>query len=228
MGDISIIARRLSDQYVQHGWSGNGGCFKSVGAKLLLWYNTPDMVEYLFGLGQLRSLWDPYSENTSQVFRTTPDNYPHWVSPSERWIFSKIAFIDYGYFYDADQVWYYVNPGPFRIKLPLTLIAANLDAKSYEFSFLEKVKHLVLDQIFSEHFAEYLAHHGHDRASLQKLWEELSQEEHPLYKLWDCHRSVFDCFDDWVVIRPDESGKNVGEILLRPKEETHTETIFWQ
>ena len=41
-------------------------------------------------------------------------------------------------------------------------------------------------------------------------------------------RSVFDCFDDWVLIRPDESGKNIGEIILRPKEEQHTETIFWQ
>jgi len=31
MGDISIIARRLSDRYVQYGWSGNGGYFKTVG-----------------------------------------------------------------------------------------------------------------------------------------------------------------------------------------------------
>lgn len=38
MGDVSIIARRLADGYVQYGWSGNGGYFKSVGARLLLWY----------------------------------------------------------------------------------------------------------------------------------------------------------------------------------------------
>lgn len=27
MGDVSIIARRLADGYVQYGWSGNGGYF---------------------------------------------------------------------------------------------------------------------------------------------------------------------------------------------------------
>lgn len=47
MGDISIIARRLSDKYVQYGWSGNGGYFQTVGARLLEWYNTPDMVQHL-------------------------------------------------------------------------------------------------------------------------------------------------------------------------------------
>lgn len=62
MGDISIIARRLSDKHVQYGWSGNGGYFSTVEVRLLAWYDTPEMVEYLFGLGQLRHLWEPHSE----------------------------------------------------------------------------------------------------------------------------------------------------------------------
>lgn len=28
MGDVSIIARRLTDGHVQYGWSGNGGYYK--------------------------------------------------------------------------------------------------------------------------------------------------------------------------------------------------------
>ena len=52
MGDISIIARRLEDGHVQYGWSGNGGYYKVVGIRLLLWYLEPEDVEYLFGLGQ--------------------------------------------------------------------------------------------------------------------------------------------------------------------------------
>lgn len=48
MGDISVIARRLSDKYIQYGWSGNGGYFSTVGTRLLTWYNTPDMVKYYF------------------------------------------------------------------------------------------------------------------------------------------------------------------------------------
>ena len=229
MGDVSIIARRLSDKYVQYGWSGNGVSFRSVGAKLLTWYDTPEMVEYLFGLGQLRQLGEPYSEeHTSDIFRTERNGTPHWVGSSEQQIFSKIAFVDYGYFYDADQIWYYVTTGPFRLKLPLTLIGVNLDSRSFEFSFLRQVESLVLEEIFNERHAERLERGGHGRVEFQKIWEDLIKEDYPLYQLCDRHRSIFDCFDDWVLIRPDESGTNIGEIILRPKEEPHMETIYWK
>ena len=39
MGNSSIIARRISDKYVQYGFSGNGGYFRNVGLRLLIWYN---------------------------------------------------------------------------------------------------------------------------------------------------------------------------------------------
>lgn len=228
MGDISVIARRLSDKYIQYGWSGNGGYFSTVGARLLAWYDTPDMVEYLFGLGQLRHLWKPHSETRgSGIFRTVQHGIPHWVADSERWMFSKIMFIDYGYFYDADQVWYYVAPGPFRLKIPLTLVAENLDDQSFEFPFLRKVDRLVLDEIFSGHHTDCLSHSGLSVEELQKIYAELAQEDGSLYQLWDRYKSVFQCFDDWVLIRPDESGENVGDITLRPSEEPHKETIFW-
>ncbi len=54
MGDTSIISRRLQDGHVQYGFSGNGGYFKNVGFRLALWYQEPDDVEYLFGLGQTK------------------------------------------------------------------------------------------------------------------------------------------------------------------------------
>lgn len=52
MGDASIIARLLANGHVQYGWSGNGGYFSMVGIRLLLWYQEPKNVEYLFSLGQ--------------------------------------------------------------------------------------------------------------------------------------------------------------------------------
>ena len=63
MGDISIIARRLDDGHVQYGWSGNGGYFRNVGMRLLAWYDDPEKVEYLFGLGECWHLGKPRSEN---------------------------------------------------------------------------------------------------------------------------------------------------------------------
>jgi len=186
------------------------------------------MVEYLFGLGQLKYLGEPHSEESNRWLKTTPDGMPHWVGSSEREIFSRIMFIDYGYFYDADHTWYYVKPGPFRIKLPATLVCENLDGEDFEFSFMNRVSHLILDEIFNGRWADCLKRSGYDEEKAEQARQELSQEEYPLYELFDRHRPIFKCFDDWVVVRSDESGKNVGEILLRPKTEEHIETILWQ
>ena len=150
MGDIGIIARRLSPDYVQYGWSGNGCNYKSLGSILLEYYNTPELVEYLFGLGQLSLLYTPYSEKENVWLRNMPTGKPHWVGQPEREIFSKIMFIDYGYFYDSDKRWYYVVPGPFRIKIPLELVRNNLDHSEYEFDFRnQEVQQQVIKKIHS-------------------------------------------------------------------------------
>lgn len=234
MGDVSIIARRLSDKYIQYGWSGNGGYFRYTGNTLLNYYDDPDLVEYLFGLGQVSSLWEPYSEETDRVFKTRPTGQAHWVGNSERWMFSKIAFIDYGYFYDSDNIWYYVEPGPFRIKMPLTLVAQNLSEENgYEFEFLTGVEHMVIDRIVnhwyrtSEDFRAYLLGKGYDKEKVVEMAAKLAAENHPVYRLFDWYKPVFDYFDDWIVVRATEDGAEVKEIVMRKKEKPHVETIFW-
>lgn len=54
MGDVSIIERRLPGGHAQYGWSGNGGYFSVIVARLLLWYQAPEDVEYLFELGRTK------------------------------------------------------------------------------------------------------------------------------------------------------------------------------
>lgn len=234
MGDVSIIARRLSDKYIQYGWSGNGGYFRNTGNTLLCCYDDPNSVEYLFGLGQVSSLWEPHSEETGRVFRTRPTGKAHWVGDSERWMFSKIAFIDYGYFYDSDNTWYYVMPGPFRIKMPLALVAQNLSEESgYEFEFLTDVEHMVIDQIVNhwyktdEGFRAYLLKKGYDEARIKELAERLAAEKHPVYRLFDWYKPIFEYFDDWIVVRATEGCREVKEIIMRKKERPHVETVFW-
>lgn len=233
MGDTSIIARRLSERYVQYGWGGNGGVYFPMGEILLEYYEDPDTVEYLFGLGQLSHLWEPHSEKTGSVFSNRPTGQPHWVGRSEREIFSQIAFTDVGYFYDSDRTWYYIVPGPFRIKLPLSLVGANLDKDRREFIFLDGVELEVLNKVAQmcrtdPTIGERLAEKGLAPNMLDPVLEELKRERWLLHAFWKKHRKVFDCFDDWVLVNADESGKNVGEIILRPKEETHIETINWK
>lgn len=232
MGDTSIIARRLKDGHVQYGWSGNGGYYKSVGNKLYCWYDEKDeaLIEYLFGLGELRHLGKPGSERGGASWLESHDmtGTPHNLGTTEREIFSRIAFIDYGYFYDLDQEWYYVWPGPFRIKMPLGLIHNNLDERYYEFDFLKKLQKDILHYIYHEHgekdeeFKDILT--GRD---IDKEYQELAESDHPIYDFWKKYRNIFSYFDDWIVIRCDEECKKVTEIVMRKKEEDRKETIEW-
>lgn len=233
MGDTSIIARRLSDRHVQYGWSGNGGYFSTVGNRLLEWYDDPDMVEYLFGLGQLRHLWAPHSEGSDSRFRTIPDGVPHWVGSSEQQIFDRIAFVDYGYLYDSDHTWYYVTPDPVHLKIPLKLVARNLDDRQQEYSFLDQMRRQVLSKMLDmcrhdPDIRQRLAGAGYDHEEVIRVAErDLVETIGPVETVWQTHRLIYDIFDDWVVIQADEGGAKVGDILLRPRGETHVETICW-
>ena len=74
MGDTSVMARRLEGgKYVQYGWSGNGGYFFNVGGRLLSWYDDPEKVEYLFGLGQMKFIGKPGSEYGGESWYYTHD-----------------------------------------------------------------------------------------------------------------------------------------------------------
>ena len=233
MGDISIIARRLTPELVQYGWSGNGGYYKTVGQLLLDEYNTPERVKYLFSLGQLSGLYLPYSEKTTYWLKTTPTGQPHWVDDTERRIFSRIVFIDYGYFYDADEKWYYVRPGPFRIKMPLELVAHHLNEDGLEFEFVgREVEALVIQKIqkiyhSNEQLQNRLSEKGLDQAAVETALADCLSKEHSVYQLFDRHERIFRQFDDWVLIRTDDFNIEITDVVMRLKEEEHIETINW-
>ena len=93
MGDASIIARLLANGHVQYGWSGNGGYFSMVGIRLLLWYQEPKNVEYLFSLGQTSLIGKIGSEKGGFNWYEThcPTGEPFWLATTERMIFSRIV-----------------------------------------------------------------------------------------------------------------------------------------
>lgn len=237
MGDISIIARRLKDEHVQYGWSGNGGYFQLVGSNLLEWYNTPEMVEYLFGLGELMLLCEPHSENTSSIFRTRPTGVPHNLGLTEREIFSRITFIDYGYFYDLDGQWYEVFPEPFRIKIPLKEVEHFLLNQTgwHENPLINILEARVLKEITDHWFEEDPAfrsialEHGFDQKSVLEIAEKTltsqGTENHPHIYLRD-NLWLIEYLDDWVVFRGTDTLDQM-QIQMRRKETPRTETIDW-
>lgn len=231
MGDISIIARRRQDHTVQYGWSGNGGYFSEVGRRLLQHYNSPEMTEYLFGLGQMIHIGLPYSEKIPRGFMNThaQTGEPHYVGTTENEIFSKIRFIDYGYFYDLDEHWYYVMPGPFFIKVPLELISNNLNENGYEFDFRRQIECELLQYIFKNYldedkeFAELVKSAGLDEAALKVLLEE----DFPVYQFYEKYGEAYSYFDRWVVALGDEENCNVQRFKLRKMMGEHVETNEW-
>lgn len=232
MGDISVIARRLADGHVQHGWSGNGGYFSMVGSRLLKWYTEPEEVEYLFSLGQLRFLGAPGSEKGGFKFMETHNRTgtPHYLGISEDDIFSKIAFVDYGYLYDIDNKWYYIAPVPMCMKIPLEHMVFNRDERGFEFDYLRKIEKEILTYILDSYMKEdvdlqfLMDEKGYDP---KEILEEFKNVEYPLYEFFKGHRDIRDYFDDWVVVETNEDYTEVTGFKLKRKTKKHIETCEW-
>ena len=248
MGDVSIIARRLGDGHVQFGWSGNGGYFWSVGAYLLAYYDTPDMVEYLFGLGQLSRISRPQSETSNDKYPTVPIGKPHYLTDSEEKIFRQIHFVDYAYFYDTDQRWYYIHPGIFTFKIDLEAIWRYMErtGAQFEIKYIRRIEGFIVKDIFENQywkdpeFRRYANERGTDDEAATQTAKKLEsilypnddeeEDEDALFNfLYDFVRDgkrIPDYFDSWVVVEPDDD-MGVSKILMRKREENHMETNQW-
>lgn len=233
MGDVSVMARRLPDGGIQYGWSGNGGYFRAVGSTLL-YYDTDEAVDRLFSMGELSQVSYPDSERglLPDFFRNTPSGRPLHQDASEQWMFSRICFVDYGYLRELDGEWYSVNPGPFRVKMPLGLVGNHLDERGFEYSFFREVEKKILKYMMTEYYEENEEFRQHLAGlSLQpeKIYEDLSVYECPLYDLYDKYPKVFEFFDDWIVVDCDENYQDITAIYLRKQvpDEQRTETCDW-
>lgn len=238
MGDVSMIARRLEGgKYVQYGWGGNGGYFRNNGFKLLCWYDDPELVEYLFSLGQFQMIGKPGSEKGGEPWYNTHmlDGVPHWLGKSEREIFSQIAFADYGYFYDTDNTWYYIIPGSICIKVPLAYIAQHLDKNGDEFEELNRLSRRVAENILgdfydSDQVFRTLIDQNYSRGIDAIRQTVLADESYPSSKLWN-YQAIYNYIDDWVVVKTSEDMKEISGIVVRKNQRdlgaNRVETIDW-
>lgn len=239
MGDISIIARRLSAQHIQYGWAGNSGYPGTVGVRLWNYYNTPEMVEYLFSLGQLQQLCEPDSENSNNTFRTIPTDRPHWVSTKELDVYKKIAFVDHVYLYDSDGRWYYIAPLIVHIKIQLNIVLNHTSKGGILASdfrlHLERAAFKTVQQWYdsNEQFREYAIKAGYDNRQISELGQLLECAE----EIWSVYEdntlvarlsNLYHYFYPWAVAKTDKSGGCIEKIILRPQNAVvHLETIEW-
>lgn len=187
MGDVSVMARRLPDGRIEYGWSGNGGYFRSVG-KMLLLYDTDELADELFCLGQLSDVGFPHSEHglLPEYMRNSPIGSLMYHGDSERCMFDRIVCIDYGYFRELDGEWYSVRPGPFCIKMPLHLVKNHLDDCGFEYDFFRATEAKIMDYMLTDFVAEHedfrvcLSDEG---ITSEHIHEQLSGFDYPLYDL---------------------------------------------
>lgn len=233
MGDTSIVARRLPDGDVQYGWSGNQGYCWNTGRRLYDWYNEPEKVDKLFELGQTGQVGKPGCENCKKTECEYSHNLtkkPYWYGISERQIFDKIPFVDYGYFYDIDNRWYYVNPRIFIIKIPLEYVIDYLikNDTRFEFDYLNNISHNLMQYILEDYYNEdeqfRIFFEENFDISAGELLEELLEEEYPLECLRTKYSDFCKYFDRWIVV---DKCDDTYKFKIRKKQISHIETIEW-
>ena len=156
---------------------------------------------------------------------------PFWLGRTERSIFSKIAFVEYGYFYDLDHKWYYIIPGPFKIKMPLELIGQHLDESGYEFDFSKEVMDRVLKYIFDSYveedaaFVKYMEKNGY---ALKTVIKEINVDGMlSVVELYDRYKKIYDYFDDWILIKANVDNTEIEDIIVKKRKKKHIETCKW-
>ncbi len=232
MGDISVIARRLAEDKIEFGWSGNGGTFNSVGVNILTYYNTPERVDYLFSIGQIRHLGLPILDKSGDNLTCTcPDNAPLWTTDSEVNVANKIAFTDMVYFYDLDQQWYYLDPGPVSLKIPLQLLAflSNKFDDPYcnevcQYLY-QKLAHVMFDDYFvnTPEIQALIVEHNTTLAELKKYID--FDDYNPLYDFLEKYRWLHCALNFNYIVVPTEDMCDVDHFDIQLNKEPYVETI---
>lgn len=143
----------------------------------------------------------------------------------------KITFIDYGYFYDLDSRWYYIIPGPFRIKMSLELIEQHVNEDGYEFEYIRKVEDQILRYILIEYadensdFRNFLERERYCRENVIQSIEDKGILS--VMKLYKYHKKIFEYFEDWILIKTNDMNTEISDIVVRKKEDKHVETYQW-
>lgn len=219
---MSAIARRIKDGTVEFGRSGDGGYFRDTGSRLFRWYQDPEAVDYLFGLGQTMQIGAVGRVHDQKDLENSnlPTVEKFMKADTEQAIFDELPCIKHVYFYDLDNEWYYVVPGSFKIKIPLRFLEGKIESKVVDAVSLLICKYMFTEYRDKDHlFSELLD------------WEDCKlgpiSARNPIGYLRNNYYSVYDYFDKWVVIKCDNEYKSVADILMRKKTKDHEETYLW-
>lgn len=236
MSDLCVIARRLPDGRVQYGAGGISGTFDRCGAILYCYYQEAAQVDYLFGLGQMRHIWVPGSENSTSWCRNECEHIPHDWGGSEQEIFNGAIFATAGYLWESTEgQWYHVEPGVPTIKMPLGELldlhpdwTKRCDINAIKAQVRSRVVRTALERYDTDlEFRAYCGQKGFSSEEMARLREE-TEAQLATGRPWsffpsdflERFRQAMGHYDPWCLYRD-------GKVLLKRRETPRIETINW-
>ena len=122
--EFIVIARKLENGIVQYGYDAYGDGCRKIASELLEKYNTLESVEELFSEKGITALGKTDAESQTEYSRRNSLSFSGSEDGMLGW------FVDSLFFYDSDNVWYFIVAGHdrLRIKIPLEYVLLHPDA----------------------------------------------------------------------------------------------------
>ena len=128
-----------------------------------------------------------------------------------------------------------MEPGPFRIKVPLLYIGRHLDENGFEFDECRQISARAAQYILGEYYAsdEMLQLLVKERypQGIESIKKEVLSSDAPCHTMWEHFKSIFDYFDDWAVVETDDVYEKITNIVVRKNQKgskRRIETIDWK
>ena len=223
--EFILIARKLQSGIVQYVHDAYGeGCLK-IASELLEKYNTPESVEALFSGKALSALGKTDAEFKTENCRQNPLSF----SCSEDRVLGW--FVDSLFFYDSDNVWYFIAAGhdSLRIKMPLGYVLSHPDvviSDSEERKILSErlISHILGAYHYTDpQFASLLSEKFTEGVEL--IRREVRQADNPAQWFSYMYPEIIEYFDSPVSVATVKDGTEITRFEIRRKKNKKTETV---
>lgn len=223
--EFILIARKLQSGIVQYVHDAYGEECLKIASELLEKYNTPESVEALFSGKAISALGKTDAEFKTENCRQNPLSF----SSSEDRVLGW--FVDSLFFYDSDNVWYFIAAGhdSLRIKMPLGYVLSHPDvviSDSEERKILSErlISHILGAYHYTDpQFASLLSEKFTEGVEL--IRREVRQADNPAQWFSYMYPEIIEYFDSPVSVATVKDGTEITRFEIRRKKNKKTETV---
>ena len=221
--EFIVIARKLENGIVQYGYDAYGDGCRKIASELLEKYNTPESVEELFSEKGITALGKTDAESQTEYSRRNSLSFSGSEDGMLGW------FVDSLFFYDSDNVWYFIVAGHdrLRIKIPLEYVLLHPDAvisDSEERKILSErlISHILGAYHYTDpQFALLLSEKFPE--GVESIRREVRQADNPAQWLSYMYPEIIEYFDSPVSAATAKDGTEITGFEIRKKDNKKAE-----